>query len=227
MSDATKNAAAGQNEAEKKDTAEKPARESDGPAKAGQSGRGNPRDKGQRKPKRGKKKPETKEDEYEQRIIDIARVTRVMAGGKRMRFRACVAVGNRSGKIGIGLAKGADVSIAVSKAVTKAKKDMVNVPMVNETLPHEIYQKFGAAKIIFKPSRKGRGVIAGGAVRIVLELAGVKNVTSKILGTNNKINNVKCTIEALRSLKMGAKKEEAIEVPAKEAAPAVKEESKE
>ncbi|MCK5211561.1 30S ribosomal protein S5 [Candidatus Parcubacteria bacterium] len=140
-------------------------------------------------------------DEYEQRIVDIARVTRVMAGGKRMRFRACVAVGNRKGKIGVGLDKGADVSIAVNKAVNQAKKNMIDVPIVNETVPHEIYHKMGAAKVLLKPARKGKGVIAGGAVRIILELAGVKNITSKILGTNNSVNVAKCTIEALDNIK--------------------------
>jgi small subunit ribosomal protein S5 len=146
-------------------------------------------------------KREEKQDEFDQQIIDIARVTRVMAGGKRMRFRACVAIGNKKGDVAIGLAKGADVAIAVNKAVNKAKKNIIKVPIVNNTIPHEIYQKYGAAKILLKPARKGRGVIAGGAVRIVLELAGVKNVTSKILGTNNKVNNVKCTIVALKGLK--------------------------
>ncbi|MDP2709235.1 MAG: 30S ribosomal protein S5 [bacterium] len=142
-------------------------------------------------------------EEFEQKMIDIARVTRVMAGGKRMRFRACVAIGNKKGRVAIGLAKGADVTGAVTKAVNKAKKDFIDVPIVNETIPHEIYQKLGAAKILFKPANKGRGIIAGGAVRIVLELTGIKNVSSKILGTNNKVNNVKCTIAALKNLKRG------------------------
>ena len=140
-------------------------------------------------------------EEFEQKIIDIARVTRVMAGGKRMRFRACIAIGNKKGRIAIGLAKGADVAGAVTKAVNKAKKNFIDVPIVNETIPHEIYQKVGAAKILFKPAKKGRGIIAGGAVRVVLELSGIKNITSKILGTGNKVNNVKCTIEALQNLK--------------------------
>jgi len=145
-------------------------------------------------------------DEYEQKIIDIARVTRVMAGGKRMRFRACVVVGNKSGKVGVGIAKGADVTLAVAKAVNDAKKKIVDVPIVNTTIPHEIYHKTGAAKVLLKPARKGNGVIAGGAVRMVLELSGVQNVTSKNLGTNNKINVAKCTVEALRSLKRVEKK---------------------
>lgn len=147
-------------------------------------------------------------EEFEQKMIDIARVTRVMAGGKRMRFRACVAIGNRKGRVAIGLAKGADVTLAVTKAVNKAKKDFIDVPIVNETIPHEVYQKLGAAKILFRPAKKGRGIIAGGAVRIVLELSGVKNVTSKILGTGNKVNNVKCAIAALKSLKRGEVKKD-------------------
>ncbi len=142
-----------------------------------------------------------KKEEYDQKILDIARVTRVMAGGKRMSFRACVAVGDKNGKIGIGLSKGADVAAAVSKAADKAKKDMVTVPMVNTTIPHEIKYKFGAAEILFKPSGQGRGIIAGGVVRVILELSGIKDITSKILGTNNKVNNAKCTLEALRNLK--------------------------
>jgi small subunit ribosomal protein S5 len=153
-----------------------------------------------RKAKRGPRSDKT-QDEFEQRIVDIARVTRVMAGGKRMRFRACVAIGNRKGKVGIGLDKGADVTIAVNKAVNQAKKNMVDVSIVNETIPHEIFHKLGAAKILLKPARKGKGVIAGGAIRIILELAGVHNITSKNLGTNNKVNVAKCTMSALASLK--------------------------
>jgi small subunit ribosomal protein S5 len=157
-------------------------------------------ERGRKRSEFGPGKGEVK-DEFEQRIVDIARVTRVMAGGKRMRFRACVAIGNKNGKIAVGIAKGADVTLAVNKAVNKAKKNIVDVPIINETIPHEIKQKKGAAIVLLKPARKGRGVIAGGAARIILELAGLKNITSKILGTNNKINVAKCTIEALKNLK--------------------------
>lgn len=158
--------------------------------------------------RRGQTKGEKAADEFEQRIIDVARVTRVMAGGKRMRFRACVAIGTKNGKVGIGIDKGADVTAAVNKAVNDAKKSMVDVPIVNDTIPHQIYQKFGAAKVLLKPARRGKGVIAGGAVRLILELAGVKNVTSKILGTNNKVNIAKCTVLALGNLKNSGKKKE-------------------
>ena len=144
---------------------------------------------------------EAPRDEFEQRILDLARVTRVMAGGKRMNFRACVVIGDRKGKVGIGLGKGADVTIAVNKAVNKAKKNLITVTIVDDTIPHEVSQKTGAAKIILKPAGTGKGIIAGGVARMILELAGIKNVTSKQLGTNNKVNNARCTIEALRSLK--------------------------
>ncbi len=161
--------------------------------------------------RRGRDRNERK-DEFEQRILDIARVTRVMAGGKRMSFRACVVIGDKKGKVSVGLGKGADVTTAVTKAVNRAKKDMIEVPIINETIPHEVFCKLGAAKILFKPGRKGRGVIAGGVVRVILETAGVRNVTSKILGTNNKINNAKCTIEALKRLKkIDRKKEEKVD----------------
>jgi len=141
------------------------------------------------------------DDGFDQVIIDIARVTRVMAGGKRMRFRACVVVGDKKGKVGSSVAKGADVTMAVNKAVTKAKKNLVNVSIINETIPHQIRSKYGAAKILLKPAPKGSGVIAGGAARSVLELAGVSNVVAKILGSKNKINNVRATILALSKLK--------------------------
>ncbi len=155
--------------------------------------------------KRGSKKfskrPEKKKDDFEQRILDLARVTRVMKGGKRMRFRACVVIGDKKGKVGIGMGKGADVAIAMNKAANVARKNIVEVSTVNETIPHEVFHKFGAGKILLKPASRGKGVIAGGIVRVILELAGIHNVTSKILGTNNKVTNAKCTIEALKSLK--------------------------
>lgn len=160
-----------------------------------------PRRGGPRGPRRGDRRDERPKDDMEQRILEVARVTRVMAGGKRMNFRACVAIGDKKGNVGIGLGKGADVTMAVNKAVNRAKKTMVNVPLINETIPHEVVFKMGAARIIFKPAKKGRGVIAGGVARVILELAGVKNITSKSLGSKNKINNARCTIEALRSLR--------------------------
>jgi small subunit ribosomal protein S5 len=155
---------------------------------------------------RGSRDDRTKDD-LEQRILEIARVTRVMAGGKRMNFRACVALGDKKGNVGVGLGKGADVTMAVNKAVNRAKKAMVNVPLVKDTIPHAVWHKMGAARIMLKPARQGRGVIAGGVTRVILELAGVKNVTSKALGSKNKINNARCTLEALRALRRPEAKE--------------------
>lgn len=160
--------------------------------------------RGPRRDNRGGR--DERKDEFEQRILEIARVTRVMAGGKRMNFRACVAIGDRKGSIGLGLGKGADVTMAVNKAVNRAKKEMLKVSVVNDTIPHVVRQKLGAASIIFKPAAQGRGVIAGGVARAILELAGIKNVTSKVLGTNNKINNARCTFAALASLRQSNKK---------------------
>lgn len=174
----------------------------------GGSNKGNQGNKGgSRGPRRGGDRGrEAVRDEFEQRILDIARVTRVMAGGKRMNFRACIAIGDKKGRVGVGLGKGADVTMAVNKAVNHAKKDLITVNTVNDTITHEIFYKEGAAKILFKPARSGKGIIAGGVARAILELAGIKNVTSKQMGTNNKINNARCVIEALRSLKVAEKK---------------------
>ena len=179
---------------------------------------GDNKKRGPRGPRRGdRREREERRDEFEQRILEVARVTRVMAGGKRMNFRACVAIGDRKGNVGVGLGKGADVTMAVNKAVNRAKKTMVNVPMVNETIPHEVHNKKGAAKIMLKPAKQGRGVISGGVTRVILELAGVKNVTSKTLGSNNKINNARCTIEAISKLRKSDKPVKA-EAATKEAA---------
>jgi small subunit ribosomal protein S5 len=191
MSEDKKNTVAPKNPEVSKGAAETVAKDIFGGARRGGGGRG---------PKRNDRRDDRPKDDFEQRILEVARVTRVMAGGKRMNFRACVALGDKKGNVGVGLGKGADVTMAVNKAVNRARKTMINVPMVNETIPHAVLQKEGAAKIMFKPAKKGRGVIAGGVARVILELAGVKNVTSKSLGSNNKINCARCTIEALKSL---------------------------
>ena len=148
------------------------------------------------------------QSEFEQRIVDLARVTRVMAGGKRLRFRACVAIGDRKGRVGWAVAKGADVAIAVNKGVNKAKKNLIKIRLIKGTIPHKVEAKFKAAKIMLKPAVEGTGIIAGGAVRQVLELAGVPNIYGKILGgTNNKISNIQATFKALESLKYSAEEE--------------------
>lgn len=141
------------------------------------------------------------EREFDQRILDLARVTRVTKGGKRMRFRACVVIGDKKGRVAQSVAKGMDVADAVNKAVSRAKKKMIRVPIVKGTLPHAVQIKFGAAQVLLKPAPEGTGVRAGGAVRVVLELAGVPNATAKMLGSKNKINNAKATIKALSLMK--------------------------
>jgi small subunit ribosomal protein S5 len=139
--------------------------------------------------------------EFDQKIVEVKRVTRVVAGGKRMRFRALVVIGDKKGKVGIGLRKGADVSEAVNKAVNAAKKTLVSVNIVNDTIPHEMKFKFKSSVIFLKPALQGTGVIAGGAIRQVLDLAGVKNVLSKMLGSSNKVNNVMATYLALTKMR--------------------------
>lgn len=174
-------------------TVDAPRRDQRGGQRGGRGG-------GQRGPRRNDRQDQG-EREFDQKIIDLARVTRVMAGGKRMRFRACVVIGDRKGRVAVGLGKGADVSLAISKATSQAKKQMVMIPMHEGTLPHEVSLKFGAAKILLKPAPQGTGVIAGGAVRSVLDLGGVPNVVAKMLGSRNKINNARATVAALRLLK--------------------------
>src|SRR3989339_641311 len=133
-------------------------------------------------PKRDFKRKDREEKEFDQKVIDLARVTRVMAGGKRMRFRACVAIGDKKGRVGFGLAKGADVSIAVEKAVTKAKKSLIKVPIVRETIPHAIFIKYKAARILLKPAPIGTGIKAGGPERQVKkEVPKVKKLEPKKL----------------------------------------------
>ncbi|GAG08334.1 unnamed protein product [marine sediment metagenome] len=138
--------------------------------------------------------------EFDEEVIHIDRISRTIAGGRRIRFRAAVAVGNRTGKVGIGVAKASEVILAVQKAINLAKKDLIEVPIVNGTIPHEIEEKYGAARILLKPASPGTGIIAGGAVRAVVNLAGIKNILSKILGSKNQINNLRATMKALDKL---------------------------
>ncbi|GBE16285.1 30S ribosomal protein S5 [bacterium BMS3Abin15] len=139
--------------------------------------------------------------EFEQKLLDLARVTRVVKGGRRFSFRATLVIGNRKGKVGVGVSKGADVSVAIGKAYNDAKKHMIDVKTVNGTIVHDIWKKMGSAKILLRPAKKGRGIIAGGAVRAVVDLAGIRDVVSKSLGTSNKLNVARATIEALKELK--------------------------
>ena len=138
------------------------------------------------------------EKQFDERVVSIDRVARVVKGGRRFRFRALVVVGDRKGRVGAGTAKGADVTAAVSKATEVAKKKMILAPVENGTIPHEQKAKVAGAKILLKPASPGTGLIAGGVVRIVLEVAGVQNILSKSLGSSNKINLAYATLEALR-----------------------------
>lgn len=155
--------------------------------------------------------------EFEEEVIQLDRVTRVVKGGRRMRFRATVAIGNRKGRVGVGIAKSAEVVGAIKKAVTEAKKHMINVPIFNDTIPHRISAKFKASKILLIPAGAGTGIIAGGATRIIIELSGIKNILSKSLGSSNRLNNSKATIDALLGLRKREerKPEPKVEAPVK------------
>lgn len=150
------------------------------------------------------REPKIKEKpEFEQKLLDVARTARMVAGGRRFSFRVVVVIGNKKGKVGVGVAKGADVSIAVEKAVKQAKKYLINIPLTEDkSIPHRIQARYGAAQVLLKPAAKGRGVIAGGTIRVICILGGIENITAKILGrTNNKLNNARATIKALEELK--------------------------
>ena len=153
--------------------------------------------KDRKKGKRGRRQ----KSEFEQQLLDLARVTRVVKGGRRFRFRATMVIGNRKGKVGVGVSKGTDVSIAIQKAVADAKKNMIDVNLDGKTIAHDVRQKLASARVLLRPAKEGRGIIAGGAVRTVVELAGVKDIVSKSYGTSNKLNVARATIEALRTLK--------------------------
>jgi small subunit ribosomal protein S5 len=154
------------------------------------------------------------EKQFDERTLHIDRVARVVKGGRRFRFRALVVVGDRKQRVGIGLAKGADVTSAVNKANDVAKKNMINVSLYKGTLPHEVEAKVSGAHILLKPASAGTGLIAGGVVRSILEVAGVHNALSKSLGSSNKANTAYATLQALDSL-VPAK--EWITAPAKQA----------
>lgn len=157
-----------------------------------------------RGPRRDNRMPE-EEKQFDERVVHIDRVARVVKGGRRFRFRALVVVGDRKHKVGIGTAKGADVTAAVQKAVDVAKKNFMTVPLYKDTLPHEAEAKVSGARILIKPASPGTGLIAGGVVRVVLEVAGVKNALSKSLGSTNKINIAYATLAALQSMEPASK----------------------
>lgn len=139
--------------------------------------------------------------EFEEEVIQIDRVTRVVKGGRRLRFRATVVIGNRKGKVGVGIGKSTEVQGAIKKAIAQAKKSLIEVPMIGQTIPHRVQMKFKSAKLIIMPARPGTGIIAGGPLRKVIELSGVKDILSKCLGAKNRLNNSQAAINALAALK--------------------------
>lgn len=143
------------------------------------------------------------QDRSEEKVVQLNRVSKKTKGGNKMRFAALVVVGNRAGRVGVGLGKSSDVSSAIIKGASQARKRMIDVNIVKDTIAHQVFVKVGAAQVLLKPAPAGTGIIAGGAVRAVVEAAGIKNISSKILGTNNKASNVHATFEAL--LRLGSK----------------------
>ncbi len=158
-----------------------------------------------RSKRRGRKqKIETTEEkpqsDWTETVVQISRVTKVVKGGKKLSFRAIVIVGNKKGQVGIGCAKAAEVIIAIQKAIADGRKNVINVPIFKTTIPHPITGKSGAGAVMLRPASEGTGIIAGGAVRSVLELAGIENILSKSLGSKSPLNAANATIEALKSL---------------------------
>jgi len=146
---------------------------------------------------------EREKSEFDQKVLDLRRTARVMAGGRRFSFRATVAIGNRNGKVGMGTGKGQDVSAAIDKAVNQAKKNLIFFHInKDKSVNQEVMGKSSAAKVLLKPAKEGHGLVSGGPPRLIAELGGVKNLTTKIIGrTNNKLNNGKAFIEALKKLR--------------------------
>ena len=151
-------------------------------------------------PEGGKEKPMEEKSELKEKVVAINRVAKVVKGGRTFRFSAVVVVGDGNGHIGVGNGKAAEVPDAIKKAMQEAKKNLVEVPIVNTTVPHEFVGKFGSAKVLLKPAELGTGLITGGSVRPVLELAGYQNVRTKVIGTNNPRNVVYATIEGLKAM---------------------------
>ncbi len=148
------------------------------------------------KPRR-KPQERQRDDAFEERVIEVSRVSRTVKGGRRIRFRALVVVGDHQGSVGMGIGKSNEVTGAVSKASTKARKSLVRVPIINGTIPHENIGNFGSAKVLIKPASSGTSIVAGGSVRVVAELAGISDLLAKSLGSRNKVNNVAATLKAL------------------------------
>lgn len=143
-----------------------------------------------------------KKDEFDSKLLDLTRVAHTRAGGRKIGFRAVMVSGDKKGRVGIGVSTGKDVALSIEKATKISKKNLVKVPIVEGSIPHEIFAKFKAAKVLLRPQRKGRGLVAGGVVRVICELVGIDNISSKIVSrTGNKLNNARAMIKALKKLK--------------------------
>lgn len=169
------------------------------PAQGNRGGqRGGQRGGNNRGPRRDQLPQEPKQ--FEELVINIDRVSRVVKGGRRFRFKALVVVGDRKARVGVGVAKGADVQVAVQKATDVAKKNMITIPIINETIPHDNEVKYSGARVLLKPAAPGTGIIAGGVVRSIIGVTGIRNLLSKSLNSTNKVNIAYATVEALRTL---------------------------
>lgn len=186
-------------------TTDAPAATEEGDRRGGPRRRrgGNNDRKGGRRPRRGGR-PERVRPEFDQKIVSIRRVTRVMAGGRRFSFSVSMVIGDKKGKVGVGIGKAGDTQLAIEKAVRDAKKNMIVVPMDKDgRIPHDVHVKYASSEVMMIPAA-GRGLVAGSSVRTVLELAGVKDVTAKIFSrSKNKLNNARAAVEALKQLKKG------------------------
>jgi small subunit ribosomal protein S5 len=152
--------------------------------------------------KKKSSKSKEQDSKWEERVVQVRRVTKVVKGGKKLSFRAILVVGDEKGQVGVGIGKASDVIGAVKKAVTDAQKNLITIPLTKfNSIPHPIHGIAGAAKVIMRPSAQGSGVIAGGSVRTVLELAGIKNILAKQLGSSNPLNNARAALDALSNLK--------------------------
>lgn len=174
------------------------------PSHDGRPGRSDQMGGGARRggPRGDRRERAEKSSEFDERVVAVDRVSRVVKGGRRIRFRALVVIGDRKSRVGMGVAKAGDVAGAVQKAKRQAERHMITVPVTNETIPHETWVRYSGVRLMLKPASPGTSIIAGGAVRAVIELAGIRNILSKSLGSSNKINMCKATMEALSTFKV-------------------------